>query len=238
MKNKILFIVAIFIALSIFVGTVYAGSQQTSGVTAQTIIDRARYYLKDQDADPHWPNAELLVHLNYGLIDIATKSYCLQTTEMITLSTSVSAYAISTAYFDIEAIVDNSDSGVTNRALIRGNVQSIGHSKTDNNTVKYPDNWVDWGGSVIIYPEPEGNVSGRILTAYLYERPTEIILTGAIVLPPIYEKSLIYYIVKEAFKKDKQSALFQLYEGFFKEEMESKREFFNKRPKESEEITK
>ena len=241
--RKILSIIAVLVTVFLWGNFAFAGSQQTSGVTAQVIIDDVRNgYLNESSTSGttlFWDDTkDLLTYINYGLIDIANQSFALQTTENITLSSGDSVYAISTSYFDIETIINNDASGVTNASLRRGNLQSVGHSLADANTTKRPAYWVDWGGSVLIYPEPESRSSGYNLTVYLYERPSGVTIQQAIPTPAIYDFALVYFVVKEAWKKKKRFDLSNIYEVLYKNEMDRLRSFFNKRPKESERIVK
>ncbi len=241
--RKILSIIAVLVTVFLWGNFAFTGSQQTSGVTVGDIIDDARVYLNEaagSSATPFWNDTtDLRTYISYGQIDIANQSFALQSTENITLTTGDSVYAISTSYFDIETIINNDASGVTNASLRRGNLQSVGHSLADTNTTKRPAYWVDWGGSVLIYPEPESRSSGYNLTVYLYERPAAITSgSSVIVLPAIYDLVLVYFTVKEAWKKKLRFDLSNIYEVLYKNEMDRLRSFFNKRPKESERIVK
>ena len=100
---KRLLLALLLVCLS--VGPLYAGSQQASGVTAQTIIDRARSYFNESTASFLSDSTDLLPYLNYGLVDIVNRSKCLETIEVITLQTAVSAYALSTSYINRTAKV-------------------------------------------------------------------------------------------------------------------------------------
>lgn len=187
-------------------GTALAGSQQTSGVTTQDIINRARDIINETyqagvSYEDYWTDAELLDHLNNGLIYIAGTSYCLQTTETITLIPNVTEYALSTAYFDVETAIYNGGTTIYNKGLVRGNPQSVGNVQD----AEEPVYWYEWGGKIGFYPADYSSAtSGYRVTVYLFERPTARTLTGGtsvVPTPALYDYPLVLFVAGNALRK-------------------------------------
>ena len=212
MKMRIL-IKAIIVWL-LLCPSVFAESQQASGVTAQVVIDRARYYLNETTAS-FWSDAELLVYLNHAILDISDTAKCLEGTEIVTLQTDVTQYAISSSYLSVERAVY---SGATTthdsnnfKGLERTDIQRIGHKEQ----VGEPVQFYVWNDNFYVDPKPSSDVSGYTVMLYLTERPTAIALTGAIPTPAAYDEALAMFVASRAVIKDKQwdraSQLYALY---------------------------
>ena len=202
MKLRIL-IKAIIVWL-VLCPSVFAESQGTSGVTAQVIIDRARYYLAGT-GDAFWTDAtEMLNLVNAAVMEIADTTKCLEGTEVDTLLTGVTLYAISSTYFSIERAVY---SGATTthdtnnfKGLKRTDIQTIGHGEDIGEPVQF----YVWNDSFYVDPMPSSAVSGYTVTLYFAERPSAIALTGAVPTPAVYDEALVLFVASRAAVKAKQ----------------------------------
>ena len=124
----------------------FAASQGTSSTAASTVIDRAEVWLNDSD-NRFWSAGELLQWLNEGMIDIVTRSHCLEATETVFLDTNTVEYTISSTYLTVDA-VQYVDADHKIYGLIKGSPASVGQ----NVAVEIPAYWYDWGGKIGIYP--------------------------------------------------------------------------------------
>ena len=126
--------------------SVYAASQQTSSTTAAEIIDDVETLLNDTD-NRMWTAGELLQWLNDGMVDIVSRSQCLQTTETIELVSNQLEYTITSTYHSIKGVhyIDQ-DAGI--KALIKGSPMSVGLVED----VDEPVYWYDWAGKIGVYP--------------------------------------------------------------------------------------
>ena len=184
--------------------SVFAESQQASGVTAQVVIDRARYYLAGT-GDSFWTDAtEMLSYVNAGIAEIADTTKCLESTEVETLQTGVTRYAISSTYFSIERAVysgaTTTDDSNNFKGLTRTDIQTIGHGAD----VGEPVQFYVWDDSFYVDPKPSSAVSGYTVTLYLAERPTDIALTAAVPTPAAYDDALVLFVAFRAAIKDRQ----------------------------------
>jgi len=166
---------------------IYAGSQQTSGINAQTVIDRARSIYNDV-SDNFVSDSELLAFLNWGLVDIATRSKCLETTETITLQAGVTQYLLSGNYISVEGAVY---SGLTTysspyKSVTPTKLDAIG----DLEAIGIPDKFVVWDDYIVVLPTPESGASGYNMAVYMAGRPSSVTLSETIPTPAIYDKAL------------------------------------------------
>ena len=189
--------------LFFFVDTLaFAGSQVASGVTVQTIIDRARQRLSESAAY-FWSDAELLNHINEGIVEIAAISRGMEGTERITVLTGITAYSISTSYIFVEAAVY---SGTTTeyadspyRPLERIPIGKLG--KNEDSDHVGPLAYCVWNDTLYLDPVPTSGASGYTVMLYLLGRPTALSATSAIPTPAQYDKALVLYVVGEALEK-------------------------------------
>jgi hypothetical protein len=136
----------LIICTFLFVGVAFGASQQTSSTTAATIVDRAEVWLNDTD-NRFWSAGELLQWLNEGMIDIVSRSHCLQETESINLIPSTLEYSVTSAYLTVTA-VHYVNASATVKGLLRGNPMSVGNVED----VAEPVFWYDWAGKIGVYP--------------------------------------------------------------------------------------
>jgi hypothetical protein len=129
---------------------VFGASQQTSSTTAQTIINDARYLLNESSAS-FWDDIEMLQWVNDGMVDLVTRTHCLETTESVTLAASTIEYAISGNYIKIKAVhYNDADSKVW--GLKKGSPEHLGSDAYSRMRLTKPSFWYDWGGNVGVYP--------------------------------------------------------------------------------------
>lgn len=197
LKKLALIVTILFVFIS-FTGTAYCGSQQVSSTLASTIITNARAYLNEDATEStlFWSDAELLVWLNEGIIDLISRSRCLETTEDVTLVSGQLEYTLSTAYIGITGAIYND--GTTYKALKMGDIRETGHAESDSG----PEFWYEWNGKVGIYPIADSDTAGDTVTFYMIERPTAITAATAIPIPAYYDHVLTIYIVAQALMKD------------------------------------
>jgi hypothetical protein len=229
-KTVFVFIFAIIVSVSL----VWAGSQQTSSTLASTIVTKARYHLNDADINNNylWSDEELLTYINDGILDIQSRSHALETTKVITLTPDTIAYAISAVNYIsiIAAIYDNGTS--PEQALLRGNLQSIGWVEE----LGEPAYWIDWGGSVLLYPRANTEASGDQVTLYLLTRPSAITLNDNIPIPAHYDHILPLYVAARAYFRDGQTGKASRLMAEYEVAIDRWRADFNERPKEPREI--
>ena len=168
----------------------WAASQQTSSTLASTIITNARYYLNESSA-VMWSDAELLVHVNSGTMDIVTRTHCLDGSENEPLSVGQSNYALTDDYLFIYAVVLDDEKG-----LLHGNLQSIGHLRSEGE----PAYWCQSGDKVIVYPTPDS--AGSSIDVYTVTRPASVASSAAVLVPACYDRALTLYVAAQAFYKD------------------------------------
>jgi len=198
MKRKwvVLSIVAVLVTAFLFLPPAFAGNQTTSSSTGTNIITKARYYLNESTAS-FWSDAELLAWLNDGVLDIVARTHCLDGNETETITTGTTEYAISSAYLTVKGVVYN---GV--QSLRKGSIEHMG----DTTDVGEPAYYFIWDNKLVVYPTPDSGVSGYSLVTYFVERPTAIVVGGAVAVPAQFDRALVLYIVAQALFKDEKFA--------------------------------
>lgn len=217
-------LIATMLWLSAFCMLSYASSQQTSSTTASTIIDNAESIVNDSDNDIV-SAAEMLVWLNDGMIDIASRSHCLETTESVTLLASTIEYTITSTYTTVKAVQYVDASGNT-YALKKGSPGSVGQ----NTAITQPTYWYDWGGKIGVYPALS-SVTTETVTLYLITRPTAITSGDNVTTPALYDTALTYYVAAHAFLKDRQTGRYAQLMSMYLQEMAQIRADLNEYPR-------
>ena len=185
-------------------GVCFAGSQQTSGDTAQDIIDNAKYEYLDDAGGAYWDDdSKLLDILNRGVLQIAAITECMETVEKVPLLTGITEYAISSNYILVKKAIYSGATTVydSRKGLKRIDIQNIA---LENENVGEPVRYYVWNDYVGIEPDPSSAVSGYAVYLYMIERPSAIALTGTIPTPAIYDHALTLFVAYQAFRKDKQ----------------------------------
>lgn len=99
--KRFVYVLIAFIMLSV---SVFAASQQTSSTTAATLIDRVEVLLNDSD-NKMWSAGELLTWLNAGMVDIVTRTHCLEATEDIILTSNTLEYTVTSTYLTVKTVM-------------------------------------------------------------------------------------------------------------------------------------
>jgi hypothetical protein len=220
MKKYIVFFV-------LLISTVcFSASQQTSTTTAGSIVDRAETLLNDSDNEM-WTAGELLQYLNDGMVDIVSRSHCLEAVESINLATDTLEYTITSTYLTVKAVHYIDASGIVT-ALRKGSPASVGLvSDSESDT---PVWWYDWAGKVGVYPLLTR--TNETINVYLITRPTAIATGTNVTTPAIYDTALTYYIVAQAYKRDKSHAKYLQTMALYEAEMNRYRQDLNDYPRE------
>ena len=216
------------IALTVLLISVsaFAGSQQVSSTTAATIIANARSYLSGINSDMFWNDTRLLQWVNDGMIDVVSKSHCLETTEDINLVADTVEYSITDDYILVKSVwYVNSDG--ESRGLLPGKPSDVGAVED----VEEPAYWYDWGGKVGAYPTLS-SVTNEKITVYLVTRPAAIIISANVTVPAIYDKALTMYVVAQAWLKEKQLEKYAKAMSLYQAELDRYRKDFLSVPQE------
>jgi len=189
----------------------FAASQQTSSTAASTIINRAESLVNDSDNDLS-SSAEMLVWLNDGMVDIVSRTHCLEATESIALATSTVEYTVTSTYLTVKAVL-YVDSDSKTWALKKGSPSSVGQ----NTAVTIPTYWYEWGGKVGVYPTITRTT--ETITVYYITRPEAIVSTDSITIPAIYDNALTLYVAAQAHFKDRQTGRYAQLMGLYLQEL-------------------
>jgi hypothetical protein len=189
------------IAVLILCGVASAGPQGTSSTTGTAMIARARTLLNEPAANARrWSEAQMLEFLNAGMIDLALKAKCYQTSEAVTLVANTVEYTpTTTTYIEVADVKINPASGSA-FGLKRGNIRSVGAEPGTHTTPKF---WYEYNGKVGIYPAYSA-VTTETATVYLVNRPAAIAAGSNVLTPAALDQALVYYITAQALLRDRR----------------------------------
>jgi len=190
----------LFIFIFLFASNVLADPQYTSGVTAQTLIDRIQYDI-NAVTDTFYTDADMLNWVNQGIVDIASRSKCLQGSYEKNLITDTYEYDLSgaTNYMEINDVV-YVDANARWVGLREATSMNLTQGMEDQPTFWYED---FLGSQILIFPTVSGVTGAPKVIIFYVARPTEITLTDEIPLPAKYNQALIYYVIAKALERDK-----------------------------------
>lgn len=198
-------------ALVFFAADAFCASQQTSSTLASTIIDRAESLVNDSENDLSSP-AEMLVWLNDGMVDIVSRTHCLEATESIDLATNTIEYSVTSTYLTVKAVL-YVDADGNKWALKKGSPSSVGQ----NTAVTIPTYWYEWAGKVGVYPTITR--TAETITVYYVTRPTAIVSTDSITIPAVYDNALTLFVAAQAHFKDRQTGRYAQLMGLYLQEL-------------------
>ena len=203
---------------------VYDAPNHQSQIKASDIIILARYLLNEPTASL-WSDAEMLVWVNDGIEDIASRSACIETTETDTLVSGTLLYDLSMEYLSVRHAIyrlptvtanllqengdallqENGDNLLISQStaagykgLMRGSYQNVGHEED----VDEPVFWFVWKEQIGYYPVADSTSAGNTVTAYIIARPYDVLADTYIPLPSAYDGPLVVYVAAQGFFKD------------------------------------
>ena len=115
----------------------------------------------------------------------------------------------------------------SSKSLRRG---SIEHMADMNPTIGEPSYWTQWGNDVIVYPEPDSDAAGNVIEVYVIDRPADILVTAAPLVPAQYDRALTLYIVEQALIADEQYGKAAKIRADYLGEIDRYRRDFNTQP--------
>lgn len=219
-------IVISIIILVLMVIVAHAGSQTTSSTLASAIITQARSYLNESTAS-FWSDAEMLIWVNNGSLDIVARTHCLEDVEAETLVDGQILYPLADPFIIIKHVIY--DDG---KALKRGNIQDIGHVEGEDPDAPLgePAYWAQWENNVIVYPAPNSTAAGNSIDVYVVDRPAAVASSATVLVPAQYDKVLVYYVVGQAWAKDGKMGTAGSFAKLYLEELDRFRADFNVQP--------
>lgn len=198
------------------------------------MITNARSYLNEITPN-FWTDAELLVYLNNGTMDIVARTHCLEGLETEQLVENQISYPLADAFLAIRAVIYDQGSG-NERGLLRGNLQSVGHPK---GSVE-PIYWCQERDNVIVYPKPDASHSGVSFNIDVYTviRPSSVISSADVLVPAFFDRALALYIAAQGFFKDSQFGKAERFMSEYLSELDRYRTDLVTVPKESVKVVK
>lgn len=212
MKRIILVTVLLFLAIPSFV---FAGSQATSGITAQTIVNRLTQDVNDSSGTLA-SSDEIVRWVDEATRKIVTESRCLEETEYITISSGEVAYSITTAHYDVSAVYLDAGVDVNKRYTWLAKIDP--KSLFDNpQGVGKPVKWFEWQSNLFLYPIPDATGNVRVL---MIKKPATVSsVSSAIETPFYFDEAILMWCCYKYFKKDAKDQKAAFYRAQFQQEL-------------------
>jgi hypothetical protein len=157
------------------------------------------------------------------MVDIVSRTHCLEATESINLASSTIEYSVTSTYLTVKA-VHYVDASSNVWALKKGSPSSVGQ----NIGADAPMYWYEWGGKVGVYPTITRTT--ETITVYYITRPTAIASSANVTTPAIYDTALTYYVAAHAHLKDRQTGRYAQMMGLYLQELERLRGDLTEQP--------
>lgn len=207
------------------VSAVYAGSNASSGLTANDFITRLRVDMhSSKTVDTFFEDTDVVQWINEAVEVINGLSKCMEASETIVLSSGTMEYAISATHYDISHVVY--DSGVANSPQRFNWVTRLVPGIAIPPQEKRPKFWWEFESKLNVWPVPDSEISGTTIVAYLIPKHVRVSdTTTAISLPSYMDVAVMYYIRAKAHFKEKaeEKAVYylQLFNSFVNEHKRS-----------------
>ncbi|ACL06229.1 hypothetical protein Dalk_4551 [Desulfatibacillum aliphaticivorans] len=181
----------------------YAGTTATSGITAQTIIDRIEQELNDESGTL-FSDAEAVRWINEAVNMVAEMSGCLELTQTVTLAANTQSYSVTTSHYDILSAMYDNGSSSSRRFYFLAPVSPNDPEKFNRETGR-PQYFFEWANYVYLWPIPDSSVADTTVTLFLAGKPTGVSATSSTIETPYYfDKALLDWCCYKFWKKANQ----------------------------------
>jgi len=207
--------VLVTVLILLFQGSGWAGSKATSGVTAQTVIDRARVDLNEVN-EGFWKDTYLLRYTDEAVKEVVYKTRCLEAgASTFVISSQSRTFSLSGINFlDIEKV--EYDSGVTWEPASAGTttfnpVYIFDLTRVPFGNLRYgnekergaPKSFSVWNDTLYIWPIPGPEQSGTTLYVYYVPEPSGVTTTSSPIETPTYfDGAILDYIKGKGLERD------------------------------------
>lgn len=207
---------ALLIILLFFVPPVFAGTTETSGVTAYTIADRAERSLNAASSS-FYTDTDWINWIDAGVREIVNQTECLEASAIsLTLSANTRRYDPAQSFLRISSVeYDNGDTTDPYQiyTLNRVHKNDLGHGSEKAGP---PKSYCVWNDQIEVYPIPRSAESGTTLYVYTVSFPSGVTSMSSPIETPAYlDSALLYYAMAQAYLKARQNEMWQKTMGLF-----------------------
>lgn len=216
MKKRILYF---FVAL-VLASPCLAGTQTTSGITAQTLIDRLRQDVNDSTTTL-FTDAEAARWCDESVKIIASQARCMEGYSACTLTANTMTYSMSVSHYDIEsAWYDSQSTSAPQRYFFLQKVDPAAIFNLPREGGR-PAFWFEWAGYIGFWPVPGTAESGKDVTVYYVKKPTGVSgVSSAIETPFYFDPVILLYLKAKYAEKDQDEGRAAYYKGLFYQAIE------------------
>lgn len=199
----------IFILIFVLFASVsYAGSNATSGITAQTIIDRARATL-NETTEGFWLDTDFLKWINDAVWTINSKTGCIEKSvgEIVLIENQWTYDMNATAPFlRINHVIHDSEDPTDKTrifSLERIDPNILGHATEQGR----PKTYFVFGDNINVWPIPNSVQNGTSIFIYAVAQPSGVsAATDVIETPAYFDDVILAYVIAHAYLKDSKVA--------------------------------
>ena len=193
----------------------FAGSNASSGLTAQDFINRLRVDMHaSTSVDTFFSDTEAVQWVNEAVETINGLTQCMETSEQVVLSAGTIDYSIAATHYDVSHVIY--DNGIADSPHRYHWVVRLTPGLAIPPQDKLPKLWWEWESKLWIWPVPDSSVSGTTVVAYLNAKHSPITtVASAISLPSYMDTAILYYIRAKAHFKEKSQETATYYMRLF-----------------------
>lgn len=201
MKRIVIFAIALLWAFPVF-----AGTTETSGITAQTIADRAERSL-NAAGSTFFADADWIQWIDAGVREIVNQTDCLEATAIeLTLVANQRIYDPAQSFTRVTTVEYNNGDTSDDHQIIpldRVHKNDIGHGDETGP----PKVYCVWDDKIEIWPIPRADQAGDKIYVNTITLPTGVsIISSAIETPAYFDTTLLYYVIAQACYKDRRNS--------------------------------
>jgi len=160
--------------------------------TKTQILAEVRSLLNEPAAE-FWTDEEIGNWIDQAVVDISTKTLCVETTGDIELGADTAEYDFPTGALKVVACLYDG------RGLLKIRPHQVGH--VTERTKGKPEYWYPFAKKIGVFPVPDSTRAGEKMTVYYHKMTYDITL-----IPDEFQLLAIQYAVRNALMKDRKWA--------------------------------
>jgi hypothetical protein len=161
-------------------------------------------------SETFWSQSEIFTLIRNACQEAATETQCIEGIDSSTTTVSgTQGYAFPTNFISIKRLTYD---GIKLSPIDFRKADSLTLNNTSTELTGRPDYYVEWGGSVYLYPTPN---DAKVLKFWGVKEPAAVTALSTIEIPSVFHGRIINYVLSEMYAKDKDFQSAQYYKGLW-----------------------